>query len=251
MMMNQAAVIPNWELMSFHEAARNSLSSAHHLFQLISRQKINTSSNELSLIAHTAISEFKTLVSILEGSCSSTSRLKRIRKGPLPNLQQMDLHELMDPGIQFFPRPETLVSHRNAVVQPLNTCFDPRVVVPMSKQLLNYYYCYSSMSAQQGSIGEASMLSSKRRKHGNEAGGLKCTVSTGGCHCSKRRKQRIRRTIRVSAMGGKFADLPTDDFSWRKYGQKPIKGSPHPRNPLNDLAIYPILICIITSQEHP
>lgn len=72
--------------------------------------------------------------------------------------------------------------------------------------------------------------SSKRKcsGKGDEAGG-KCGT-TGKCHCLKRRKSRVKRTIKVPAISNKLADIPPDDYSWRKYGQKPIKGSPHPRS---------------------
>ncbi|XP_013600626.1 PREDICTED: probable WRKY transcription factor 7 [Brassica oleracea var. oleracea] len=73
-----------------------------------------------------------------------------------------------------------------------------------------------------GSIGKPplSSVSLKRR----------CDSSPSSrCHCTKKRKSRVKRVIRVPAVSSKMADIPSDEYSWRKYGQKPIKGSPHPR----------------------
>ncbi|KAA8550794.1 hypothetical protein F0562_002478 [Nyssa sinensis] len=69
----------------------------------------------------------------------------------------------------------------------------------------------------------------KRRCSGRgDDGSMKCG-SSGRCHCSKKRKHRVKRSIKVPAISNKLADIPPDEYSWRKYGQKPIKGSPHPR----------------------
>nr|XP_043635710.1 probable WRKY transcription factor 21 [Erigeron canadensis] len=81
----------------------------------------------------------------------------------------------------------------------------------------------STRSTDQGSQQHKSRCSGR-----GEDGSVKCG-SSGRCHCSKKRKHRVKRSIKVPAVSNKLADIPPDEYSWRKYGQKPIKGSPHPR----------------------
>ncbi|KAJ1420122.1 Zn-cluster domain [Sesbania bispinosa] len=65
-------------------------------------------------------------------------------------------------------------------------------------------------------------------EHSDDVSG-KLSGSNSKCHCTKKRKNRVKKTIRVPAISSKIADIPSDEYSWRKYGQKPIKGSPYPR----------------------
>ncbi|KAI3801607.1 hypothetical protein L1987_29716 [Smallanthus sonchifolius] len=54
--------------------------------------------------------------------------------------------------------------------------------------------------------------------------------SRSGCHCCKRRKIALKREIkRVPITGSKVTSVPADDYSWKKYGEKRIAGSPYPR----------------------
>ncbi|KAD1267642.1 hypothetical protein R6Q59_016913 [Mikania micrantha] len=65
-----------------------------------------------------------------------------------------------------------------------------------------------------------------KQLHGkHQAFGIsRCTTSNAQSTRSKKRKNQMKRVCQVPAEG-----LSSDVWSWRKYGQKPIKGSPYPR----------------------
>ncbi|KAJ0514838.1 putative transcription factor WRKY family [Helianthus annuus] len=75
-----------------------------------------------------------------------------------------------------------------------------------------------------------------RKRHSTEMtsaslhGSGRENVSGTGCHCCKRRKTGSKRKIRrIPIIGSKVESIPADDYSWKKYGEKKVTGSPFPR----------------------
>ncbi|CAN6477036.1 unnamed protein product [Victoria cruziana] len=174
-------------------------------------------------IADDAVSKFKELLSLLESfDC------KHIKKGPLLNQTHTD------PSI-------FLVSHEvsSTPAQPLqasltfsSTTASQFRMAASSLGTHPQHLGFSSRKSRNSSAGSPATFDSVQSVISSKVGevGGKCASTLGGCHCARRRKLRKKRVIRVPAVSTRVADIPADDYTWRKYGQKPIKGSSHPRS---------------------
>lgn len=172
---------------------------------------------------------------------SHGKNLRLAQQTPPPNhsfLQQQRLHFQLQQQQQMKQQAELMYRRSNSGIS-LN--FDSSSCTPTMSSTRSFISSLSmdgSVANLDGSafrlIGAArsadqASLHQKRRCSGRgEDGSVKCG-GTGRCHCSKKRKHRVKRSIKVPAISNKIADIPPDEYSWRKYGQKPIKGSPHPR----------------------
>jgi hypothetical protein len=186
-------------------------------------------------IAGQAVSKFRKVISILDRTGHA-----RFRRGPVESPPPLPSPVAPPPLPPPPPAPVTAVvapvSAPTSQPQSLTLDFTkPNLTMSAATSVTSTSF-FSSVTAGEGSVSKGrSLLSAGKpplsgHKRKPCAGAHSEANTTGSrCHCSKRRKNRVRTTIRVPAVSAKIADIPPDEYSWRKYGQKPIKGSPYPR----------------------
>ncbi|KAL5213970.1 hypothetical protein ABZP36_003122 [Zizania latifolia] len=182
-------------------------------------------------IADQAVSKFRKVISILDRTGHA-----RFRRGPVESPAPPSVAAPLPPPPP--PLPVAAVAPLAPTSQPHSLTLDftkPNLTMSAATSVTSTSF-FSSVTAGEGSVSKGrSLLSSGKpplsgHKRKPCAGAhSEATANGSRCHCSKRRKNRVKRTIRVPAISSKIADIPPDEYSWRKYGQKPIKGSPYPR----------------------
>lgn len=177
-------------------------------------------------VADVAVSKFKRVISLLNRTRTGHARFRRAPVTNRPeNEKQISVGSRVycaTPIQQIPPHPFSSKIEQKDSVAAINFSYSPAISAANS--------FISSLTGDTDSKQQPSSSSLKRKCTSSENGGSgKCGGVSGRCHCSKRKKLRLKRVVRVPAISLKLADIPPDDFSWRKYGQKPIKGSPHPR----------------------
>ncbi|KAH7432848.1 hypothetical protein KP509_07G043400 [Ceratopteris richardii] len=162
------------------------------------------------------------------------------------SLQNLASSNAMDEPTSLLPEPTSVVISDNS----LSTMNKPDFLVhhPTSSNISNsglptvHHPCFSncirapplgsSVAPSNGFlpiIAHTAQSSAKGRRHAPHSDGPKSGRSPK-CHCAtKRRKSKNKIVKRVAAVSDKIAEIPADEYCWRKYGQKPIKGSPYPR----------------------
>ncbi|CAK9196535.1 unnamed protein product [Sphagnum troendelagicum] len=232
-------------------AAKKGIDNAKRLLQILSQQQQPRSSHgdeeERHSAAGIAVSMFQKVVTLL--SRTGHARFKSSPQNPAiagddsqqqQKQQQQQLHVAVAP-IGFIPTRSLENNSVSSSGPPLSTTTKSgfsAVSMDGSGATTNNNNNVQQTSSSLPAAGPQpqhaiSHTSTKKKKKcsatSEENGGGKSCASAGRCHCSKRRKLRVKRTIKVPAISSKLADIPPDDYSWRKYGQKPINGSPHPR----------------------
>ncbi|KAL6185295.1 hypothetical protein ACLB2K_041429 [Fragaria x ananassa] len=228
---------------AMEEAASAGLQSMEHLIRVLSSQTPSHQNNlDCREITDFTVSKFKQFISVLNRTGHA-----RFRRGPPKQPSEPTTAYSTPPPNPVPPKPQTTLSFESGNPKPnTKTNSDSKGCLTLSPPMSTTSSFLSSVTTGDGSVSNGKVFSSaavapapafsagkpplsqSHRKRCHDELATK-TTSSGRCHCSKRRKTKVKRTVRVPAISSKIADIPSDDFSWRKYGQKPIKGSPYPR----------------------
>ncbi|XP_059275229.1 probable WRKY transcription factor 17 [Lycium ferocissimum] len=226
------------EQLALQEAASAGLKSMDHLIRYVShhqqqqQQQQQHQNPDCSELANFTVSNFKKVISILNRTGHA-----RFRRGPVqvpdPPQQQQTVAAAAVDQSQSQPKGLTLDFTKPKVVKAAPSTSSSSFLSTITGEgSVSNGRQFSSMNLPPrppASSGKPPIAGKRCRDHdllSDEVSGK--TSSSGNCHC-KKRKIRAKKVIRVPAISSKTADIPADEYSWRKYGQKPIKGSPHPR----------------------
>ncbi|XP_073030374.1 probable WRKY transcription factor 11 [Primulina eburnea] len=228
--------------MEIQEAAASGLKSMDHLIRAISKQNQQMDCRE---ITDSSVYEFRTVISMFNRTGHA-----RFRRAPVhPELTQatsppQKTLDLLSGSLEPSAGLGGFVKESGEVMD--KEWFSLSTSGNSSSTLLSSITGEGSVSNGKGGGSAASLLGSstpavcvgeppvpgkgsrEHKLHKHKHNHSSKTSGPSLCHC-KMKKSRVKKTIRVPAISSKIADIPADEYSWRKYGQKPIKNSPYPR----------------------
>jgi hypothetical protein len=221
------------------EAASAGIRSMEHFIRLLSSQTDQPLSVHESNIA---VNHFQNMISLMDRPRKGHARFRRAALPP----NQPDAKPIPQPEPEINNQTGSVSAFRVYCPNPINRSSLPPLPKPKSGSLeavkiMQANSVKSNLTGDSGggtfqfdvhrsvsSAGKPPLSSNSLKRKCNSMDEVKCG-SKGSCHCLKKRKSRVKKVYRVAAISNKTADIPPDYFSWRKYGQKTIKGSPHPR----------------------
>ncbi|KAK4418570.1 WRKY transcription factor 22 [Sesamum alatum] len=122
---------------------------------------------------------------------------------------------------QYYGGEDLFEPRRESLVQELHDLYKP--FFPKSQDSLQMLVSPQTLPISRIHSTQQSHLRQKQQPF-SVSNAPKPTASHNPSPRSKRRKNHMKRVCHVAA-----ENLSSDMWSWRKYGQKPIKGSPYPR----------------------
>ncbi|XP_062192986.1 probable WRKY transcription factor 17 [Phragmites australis] len=226
-----------YEQLAFQEAAAAGLRSLELLSSSLSPRAVQPL--PLGQIADQAVSRFRRVINLLDRTGHA-----RFRRAPAAAAPTETPPPPSAPSLP--PAAAALVSQSQKSLaldfaKPATKTAAAPAVSATSTSFLS-----SVTAGGDGSVSKGGSLISSgkpplpKRKLPCAAAAAAAHPESARCHCSKKKRKHSRgasRTVRVPAPPSSSppgsraaaADIPADEYSWRKYGQKPIKGSPYPR----------------------